>query len=72
MIFKRNIGKIKSFCKFCEVSLNIQKIKIKLKIVRAWKFIYIYEYYNIDISDIRSLKNRHKGLKYKYRKCQVQ
>ena len=35
MILERNIRKVRSFCKFCKVSLNIQKIKTKLKIAKA-------------------------------------
>jgi len=38
MILRRDIGKVRSFCKFCKVSLNVQRTKIELKIVRAWEF----------------------------------
>ena len=38
IILRRNIGKIKSLCNFCEVSLNIQRIKTEFKVVRAQKF----------------------------------
>ena len=38
VILGRNIGEIRSFCKFCRVSLNIQKMKTKLKLARVWKF----------------------------------
>ena len=35
MILGRDVGKVKSFYKFCEVSLNVQRMKIEFKIVRA-------------------------------------
>ena len=35
MILGRDIEKIRSFCKFCGISLNIQRVKIEFKIVRA-------------------------------------
>jgi len=38
MILGRDIGKIRSFCKFCGVSLNIQRMKTEFKIVGAQKF----------------------------------
>jgi len=39
VILERDIGKIRSFCKFCGVSLNVQRIKTtEFKIVGAWKF----------------------------------
>ena len=38
MILRRNIRKIRSFCKFCEVSLNVQRIKTEFKIARAQEF----------------------------------
>ena len=38
MIFGRNIGKVKSFYKFCKVDLNVQKAKTKFKIARVQKF----------------------------------
>ena len=38
MILRRNIGKIRNFCKFCRVSLNIQRIKTEFKIAGAQKF----------------------------------
>ena len=31
VILKRDIGKIRSFCKFCGVSLNVQRIKTELE-----------------------------------------
>ena len=38
MILERNIGQIRSFCKFCGVSLNVQRTKMKFKIIGAQKF----------------------------------
>ena len=38
IILGRDIGKIKSLCKFCRVSLNVQRVKTKFEIVGAWEF----------------------------------
>jgi len=38
MILGRDIEKIRSFCKFCGISLNVQRTKIEFKIIGAWKF----------------------------------
>ena len=38
IILRRDIGEIRSFCKFCGVSLNVQRTKTEFKIVGAWKF----------------------------------
>ena len=38
VILGRNIEEIRSFCKFCGVSLNIQRMKTEFKIVGAQKF----------------------------------
>jgi len=38
MILRRDIGKIRSFCKFCRVSLNVQRMKTEFEIVGAQKF----------------------------------
>ena len=35
MILGRNIGKVRSFCKFCRISLNVQRAKTEFKIVGA-------------------------------------
>jgi len=35
VIFGRDIGKIRSFCKFCKISLNVQRAKTKFEIVGA-------------------------------------
>ena len=33
MILRRDIGEIRSFCKFCGVSLNVQRMKMEFEIV---------------------------------------
>ena len=38
MILGRDIGKIRSFCKFCRISLNIQRIKAEFEITGAQEF----------------------------------
>ena len=38
VILGRDIGKIRSFYKFCRVSLNIQRIKTEFEIAGAQKF----------------------------------
>ena len=38
VIFGGDIGKVRSFCKFCRVDLNVQRVKIGFEIVRIWKF----------------------------------
>jgi len=38
IIFGEDIEKVMSFCKFCEVDLNVQRAKTKFKIVKAQKF----------------------------------
>jgi len=38
VILRRNIEKVRSFCKFCGVSLNIQRMKTEFEIVRAQEF----------------------------------
>ena len=38
MILGRDIGEIRSFCKFCRVGLNVQRMKTEFEIVGAWKF----------------------------------
>ncbi len=35
VILRRDIGKVRSFCKFCRVSLNVQRVKTEFKIVGA-------------------------------------
>ena len=38
IILGRDIGKVRSFCKFYRISLNVQRVKTKFKIVGAWEF----------------------------------
>jgi len=38
IILRRDIGKVRSFCKFYRVSLNVQRVKTEFEIVGAWKF----------------------------------
>ncbi len=38
MILGRDIGEIRSFCKFCGVGLNVRRMKIEFEIVGARKF----------------------------------
>ena len=38
VILGRDIREIRSFCKFCGVSLNVQRTKTEFKIVGAQKF----------------------------------
>ena len=38
VILGRDIGEIRSFCKFCGVSLNVQRTKTEFEIVGAQKF----------------------------------
>jgi len=38
VILRRNIEKIRSFYKFCRISLNVQRTRIEFKIAGAQKF----------------------------------
>ena len=38
VILRRDIGEIRSFCKFCRVGLNVQRTKTEFEIVGARKF----------------------------------
>ena len=38
MILGRDIGEIRSFCKFCGVGLNVRRMKTEFEIVGAQKF----------------------------------
>jgi len=38
VILGRDIGEVRSFYKFCRVSLNVRRMKTEFEIVRAWKF----------------------------------
>ena len=66
MILRMNIGEIRSFCKFCGVSLNVWRMKTEFEIVRAWKFWYMQECCSTNDSDVRSLRVRHRGLRCRY------
>ena len=43
VIFRRDIGKIRSLCKFCEVGLDVWRVKTELKLTKTWKFWCIHE-----------------------------
>ena len=66
MILRRNIGEIRSFCKFCRVSLNVQKMKTEFEIVGVWKFWCTQECCITNNSDVRSLRVGHGGLRCWY------
>ena len=72
MILRRDIGKVRSFCKFCGISLNVQRVKIKFEIVWAQKFWCIQEYCSTNDSNIRLPRVRHKGLRCRYGNCRIQ
>ena len=38
VIFGRKVGQIRSFCKFCRVGLNVQRMKTEFEIMGARKF----------------------------------
>jgi len=38
VILGRNIGKIRGFCKFCRVSLNVWRVKTEFEIARTQEF----------------------------------
>ena len=38
MILRRDIGEIRSFCKFCRVSLNVRRTKTEIKIVDVFRW----------------------------------
>jgi len=38
IILRGNIRKIRRLCKFCGVSLNVQRVKTKFKVTRVQKF----------------------------------
>ena len=66
MILGRDIGKIRSFCKFYGVSLNVQRIKTEFEIAGAWEFWYIQECCSTNDSNIRLLGVRHGDLRCRY------
>ena len=71
MIFRRDIGEIWSFCKFCKVSLNVWRMKTEFKIVGAQKFWYMQECCSTNDCDVGLLKVRHRGLRCRYGNCGV-
>ena len=72
VILRRDVGQIRSFCKFCGVSLNVQRTKTEFKIVGVWKFWCAQEYYSTNDSDVRLFKVRHRGLRCRYGNHRVQ
>ena len=38
IILGRDIGEIRSFCKFCGISLNVQRTKTEFEVVGTWEF----------------------------------
>ena len=38
VIFRRDIRKVRSLCKFCRVSLNVQRAKTEFKVAKAQNF----------------------------------
>jgi len=72
VILKGNIRKVRSLCKFCRVGLNVWRAKTELKLARAWKFWYAQEYHSTNDSDVRLLRGRHGGLRYRYGNCGIQ
>ena len=72
MILGGDIGKVRSLCKFCEVSLNIWKAKTKLKLPRAQKFWCMQECHSTNDSDVRLLRGKHGGFQCSYGNCKFQ
>ena len=72
VILGRDIGEIRSFCKFCGVGLNVQRTKTEFKIVGARKVWYTQECCSTNDSNVRSLGVRHGGLRCRYRNHRVQ
>ena len=66
VILRRDIGEIRSFCKFCGVSLNVQRTKTEFEIVGVQKFWCTQEYYSTNDSDVRLLGVGHGGLRCWY------
>ena len=69
VILRRDIGEIRSFCKFCRVGLNVQRMKTEFKIVGAQKFWYMQECCSTNDSNVRSPRVRHRGLRCRYENC---
>ena len=38
VIFGGDLEKVRNFCKFCGVDLNVQRVKTEFEIAKAWKF----------------------------------
>ena len=72
VIFRENIEKVRSLCKFCRVGLNVQRAKIELKLARAQKFWCMQECYSTNDTDIRLLRGRYRGLKCRYGNHRIQ
>ena len=72
MILRRDIEKIRSFRKFCKISLNIQKMKAEFKIAGAWEFWCIQECCSTNDSNVGLLGVRHGGLRCRYGNYRVQ
>ena len=72
MILGGNIGKIKSLCKVCGVSLNVWKAKKELKLARAQKFWCVQECNSTNDSDVRLLRGKHGGFQCSYGNCKFQ
>ena len=66
MILRRDIGEIRSFCKFCRVNLNVWRTKTEFEIMGAWKFWCMQECCSTNNSDVRSSGVRHRGLRCRY------
>ena len=66
MILRRDIGKVRSFCKFCGISLNIQRTKTEFKITGAWEFWCMQECCNTNDNNVRLFRVRHRGLRCGY------
>ena len=66
MILRRDIGEIRSFCKFCGVSLNVQRTKTEFKIVGAQKFWCVQECCSTNDHNVRLLRVRQEGLRCRY------
>ena len=66
VILRRDIGEIRSFCKFCGVSLNVWRMKTEFEIVGAQKFWCTQECCSTNDSNVRSPGVRHRGLRCRY------
>ena len=71
IILKKNTEKVRSLYKFYEVGMNIQRVKTELKFVKTQKFWCVHKYYSINDSDVRLLRDKYRGLRYKYRNHRV-